>query len=80
MTISQTAWAWNQTGLTAEEKLVLLALADGTETKSRIMERCNVENRAADGILVTLVNRFPITMRFPGGFMEIKYILELKDE
>jgi hypothetical protein len=80
MTLSQTSWAWQQKRLTPAERLVLLALADGTETKIKIMERCDLDSKTAEDILVALVDRFDITLRFPDGFGKVKYILALEDE
>lgn len=74
MTIEQTAWAWNEGDLTAEQKLVLLAISDGITTQSGIVKKCGKTVEPVDKILNFLFARYRITLAFPEG--EPQYILE----
>jgi DNA-binding MarR family transcriptional regulator len=69
MTIQATAWAWEQRGLSPEEKLVLLALSDDSgecppPDPGSIAARCEMSTEDLHEILTSLEN---------GGLIEADY-------
>lgn len=61
MSIKEFAWAWNETGLTAEEKLILMALAEGFCWPHMIAKKLEMELSDVQEILDFLVTRYVIS-------------------
>lgn len=74
MSIDAFAWAWKETGLRPEQRIVLMAIADGHERPSLIAEKCELKVSQVMEILDFLVPRYAIA--FSVGGEETSYRIE----